>query len=169
MKLLKTINFSDISKPDISQYRIRTAARAVVVDAENKLALLFVSAYGYHKLPGGGVEVGETIIQALKRECLEEIGCDIIVGQEVGAIIEIRTKLSFKQESFCFLAKVAGPKRPPKFDPEEIAEGLELKWVAIDEAIKLIKGDKSLSYRGKFIRDRDLTFLTAAVSQLGLL
>ncbi len=60
---------------------IRNAVRAVIV-REGKILLL-------HKrddvkgdrfaLPGGAQELGETLRQALSRECLEEIGTDVVI------------------------------------------------------------------------------------------
>ena len=55
---------------------IRNAARALIVRANN---ILLLRKEGYadgvrYALPGGGQDLGETLEQALTRECLEEIG-----------------------------------------------------------------------------------------------
>ena len=46
--------------------------RAVVVDAEGRVFLIKHSYISGWHLPGGGVEVGETLRDALKRECKEQ-------------------------------------------------------------------------------------------------
>ena len=56
--------------------------RAVVLDDGNRV---FLVRHGYVSgwyLPGGGVEVGETFVDALKRELVEE-GCIEISGEPV--------------------------------------------------------------------------------------
>ncbi len=55
---------------------IRNTARALILQGEN---ILLLRKDGYEKgerfaLPGGGQDIGETLEEALMRECVEEIG-----------------------------------------------------------------------------------------------
>ena len=56
--------------------------RAVVLDADNKVFLVKHSYLSGWYLPGGGVEVGETLLHALTRELMEE-GRIELVGEPV--------------------------------------------------------------------------------------
>lgn len=52
--------------------------RAMVIDAQGRVFLVkHTYVAGWH-LPGGGVEVGQTLIDAMKRELLEEGRIDVI-------------------------------------------------------------------------------------------
>ena len=62
---------------------IRNAARALILQEDN---ILLLRKDGYEKgerfaLPGGGQDLGETLEQALKRECMEEIGTRVEVRE----------------------------------------------------------------------------------------
>ncbi len=141
-------------------YVLRKAARAVVFNGKNEIAFQFVSKYNYYKLPGGGVDQEETILEALKREIREETGCeDIKVIDEIGIIIEYRNKFDILQISYCYLAKTLGKIDSPEYDKEEIEEGLESLWVPMDKAINLLRNSNPDDYQGKFIVKRDLAFL----------
>lgn len=149
-------------------YKVRHAARAVVIDKNGKLPLLFDAKHNNHKIPGGGVDRGETIKQALKRETREEAGCNIKVIDEIGLIIEYRNGYKILQISYCWLARVEGKIIEPQFDEEELSEGFSLKWINnIDEAIRLLKKDKPREYSGPFMRARDLLFLQKAKELIG--
>lgn len=166
MKLLKVIKHSDlfpgIQSGNSDTQKIRQASRAVVFDVENNIALLAVTKHNYHKLPGGGVEEGEDFLEALKREALEEIGCEIAVNDELGKIIEYRDEYNLRQESFCYLAKLKGEKGKPDFTDEEIEDGFEILWTSLDDAIEILSKDEPNDYEGKFIKIRDLCFLEEA-------
>lgn len=166
MKLIKTIQFKDLKTEETDKFEIRRAARAVVFDSNKNIGILYVGKYNYHKLPGGGLEGDESIGEALKRECLEEIGCDTETFGELGEIIEYRDKWSLKQHSYCYLANVVGDKGKPDFTQKEIDNGFEIKWLPLEEAIKLLENDKPDDYMGGFIQIRDISFLKEAVNFL---
>ena len=165
MILLKTIKDEDVlpncvSEKDIA-FRKREAARAVVFDSKGKVGLLYVSKYNYHKLPGGGVEENENIQKALEREMMEEIGCKTEVKEEVGEIIEYRNQHKLMQTNYIYLAQVKGDKGKPSFTDEEIADGFEVKWLTLPEAINALENDVTNDYQGGFVKIRDLTALYA--------
>jgi 8-oxo-dGTP diphosphatase len=61
---------------------IRTSTKAIIVAADAVLLVEKNSGAGpWFALPGGGQHHGETLIEALRRECREEIGHDICVGE----------------------------------------------------------------------------------------
>jgi ADP-ribose pyrophosphatase YjhB (NUDIX family) len=148
--------------PEKPAYTIRKAARAVLFNKENKIAYLHVSKHGYHKLPGGGLEPGEDIPTALKREVMEETGCNLEINDPIGASIEYKAQQGKVQVSYCFFAEVAGDSQEPDFTEKEKSDGFRLMWVDIDEAISTLEKDHTDDYTGKFISSRDLAFLKKA-------
>lgn len=129
--------------------------------------MLYVSKDGYYKLPGGGFEGSENSTLALKRECREEIGCEIEILNELGVVTEYRKKYSLKQISYCFLAKVIGEKKPPEFDAGEIENGFEIVWMKVSAAkVALEKSDLHSYKEGIYIIPRDSAILKEAIPLL---
>ena len=58
------------------RFTFRPAAYAFILH-ESKLLLLRVAATGKYTLPGGGIEPGEYLAEALRREVREEAGIEI--------------------------------------------------------------------------------------------
>ena len=164
MEKILTLRDEDIdsSTPAPREWKERKAARAVVFDKDGDTALLYVSSKNYHKIAGGGIEEGEDIETALRREIMEEIGCSITNIRQLGIIEEYRNEDALHQISYCFLADVSGEKGSPDFDSGEIADGFEGTWLNLSEAIQKLEDERNVvDYEGKFIRLRDLTFLKA--------
>ena len=165
MKLLREIHDFDVLGKNIEKskgdYELRIAARAIVIDEQNNVAILSTkkSINYHHKLPGGGVEEGEYIVEALRREIIEETGCNIEIISEIGKIIEYRNKINLNQVSYCYFAKVKGEKGTPCFTKNEIDSGYELLWLPIDKIMELFNDTSPSNYYAKFIKLREYTTL----------
>jgi 8-oxo-dGTP pyrophosphatase MutT (NUDIX family) len=169
MKLFKTIRDQDfgLDTPPSTEKRERRASRVIVFDEERNVAILKVAKRGFHKLPGGGIDEGESIVDALRRETIEEVGCELANIEELGMVEEFRDKFGLHQISYCFVGDVIGEKKPPKFEPGEIADGMVPVWLKLDEAIATLAAETDVQdYEGKFIQVRDLTLLEEAKKYL---
>ncbi len=75
---------------DMSRQNIhRQAVKVVLFDDDGKIALVGRSG---RLLPGGGVEEGESLEDAAKRECMEEVGCRIVLGDTIGYATDFRER-----------------------------------------------------------------------------
>jgi len=164
MKLLRFIKDKELPA-DESTLEIREASRAILFDEHRSIPILFASNHNFHKLPGGGIETGESRTVSLVREVMEEVGSEIEVTGEVGEIIEYRSQFNLKQTSYCYLGKITS-KGTPSFTEEELSDGFKLEWLSIDEAISKVMNDHPTDYEGPFIQERDLLFLETAKQML---
>ena len=165
MELLREIYEKDIMNKENNSadfYKIRKAVRTILFNDAGEIALLFVSKKNYHKLPGGGIESGENILEALEREVMEEVGAKSNTLGEIGIIIEYRDEHELLQISYCYYSRTNGELNEPSFTEKEINDGFILKWISINNAISILEKDNPNNDVGKFIRERDLTFLKKA-------
>ncbi|TMU87512.1 NUDIX domain-containing protein [Bacillus sp. BHET2] len=78
---------------------IRNSAKAIIIHNNKILLTKNKDAQGYFYLfPGGGQEHGETLDEALRRECIEEIGSSVKVGE----LLHIREYIGKNHEHSSF-------------------------------------------------------------------
>lgn len=72
-----TINTIDPKTTDISKYKLRRKAEIIIRKGNKYLICLPTQDKPFHAFPGGGIDEGETPIEAAQREALEEVGVQV--------------------------------------------------------------------------------------------
>ncbi len=94
--------------------RIVPAATAVIVNDEEKFLLQQRKDNGLWALPGGKLEIGESIIDTITREIKEETGLDVLPEYIIGIYSSPKHVVAFpngevrQQFSICFACKIIG-------------------------------------------------------------
>lgn len=159
------------SPSDSEPNRERRASRAVLLDSMGAIALVHFRRTGQHKLPGGGIDEGETELEALKREVREETGCAIDPSslRDLGIITERRDYCGMMSISYCWTGHVLGDKGAVDPTPGELKDGMEVIWApTMEEAVRLIQSSPNDAdpIGCEFLRYRDVQILKAAEQAL---
>ncbi len=151
--------------------KTRLAARGVVRDANGRIGLMYFPQTGSYKLPGGGIDEGESELDAFHREIREETGYLVTNVEELGIVEEDRYFCGIHQTSYCYTA-VATKYVGTELTDGEKREGMTLRWVTdIDEAIQCIKQGK-VTAEGEpeaglaMMKTREIAILKAATGSL---
>jgi 8-oxo-dGTP diphosphatase len=86
---------------------------AIISYPESKILLIkrnTIPFKGYWALPGGRMDLGETVEQTIVREVKEETGLDIIILSKVGEYVEkgIKDDVEYEYYPTCFVVKPVG-------------------------------------------------------------
>ena len=117
----------------------RTAVRGIIRKGET--LLLIAGKYGDCKFPGGGVEAGESLEEALAREIREETGFELNPDslQKWGEVTERRKGLTAdmtEMVSHYFFCELTGTAQiQQKLDPYEKEYEYAPVWLSLEEAI----------------------------------
>jgi 8-oxo-dGTP diphosphatase len=105
--------------------RFRLSVHAVITDEDDRV-LVMQATYGDRAwgLPGGALDPGETIHEALRRECREELGLDVEPLYLSGVYHHARVQ----SHAFIFRGRI-----PPGQAPTLSDEHSAWKYVAVDE------------------------------------
>lgn len=108
---------------------------ALIFNPEGKLFLMKSHKWrGKYVLPGGHIELGETMEDAVKREVKEETGLDVYDIEYVGFLEFINDDAFWKKKHFIFFDFAC------KTKTENVVlndEGQDYVWATLAEALKL--------------------------------
>ncbi|MDP5273719.1 NUDIX domain-containing protein [Chengkuizengella axinellae] len=119
-------------------YHIRVKAGALIIENNSILLVEFNDENGVHyNFPAGGVEPGETVIEAVQREAKEEASIDVEVGP-LALAYEYAPHLndniygethSIHMMFECKIKENAIPKMPSNPDPNQSG----VKWIPLSK------------------------------------
>ena len=119
----------------------RYGVRAII--QRDGLFAMQQSNTGEYKIPGGGMDKGETIAEALAREVREETGLVIKIEtmQELGEILDVHKdifdgKSKYVAHSLHYSCDVEEELVETAMTESEIAKGFHLAWADIDTIIE---------------------------------
>lgn len=124
--------------------QIRTAARALIILDQKVLSIKMCDKKGiFYILPGGGQRHGESLTDTLIRECLEEIGTDV----EVGELAYVREYIgknhefhqihhTFHQVENVFYCSLNNPQEID-FDKQSDKKQIGVAWIRLEDLPKL--------------------------------
>jgi ADP-ribose pyrophosphatase YjhB (NUDIX family) len=125
---------------------IVVAVTAAVQNAQGELLLIERTDNGLWALPGGAQDIGESVVQAARREVYEETGIDVEITGLSGIYSDPRHVIAYddgevRQEfSLCFHA------RPVGGELRSSSESKEARWVSPD-SLQDLKIDPSMRLR----------------------
>lgn len=141
MRLLFAIDLQDYE--GCTRTFRRDSARGIIL-REGKVAMIHSRRDGYYKFPGGGIEAGESLVEAMIREVREEAGLVVKPEsvREFGCVHRIQRNPGnpeeiFLQDNFYCLCQAEEAILPPQMEAYEEAAGFEPVFVDAREAIRV--------------------------------
>ncbi|MFD8914201.1 NUDIX domain-containing protein [Streptomyces sp. NPDC059575] len=135
------------------------AASAVVTDDKGRVLLQKRSDSGLWALPGGGMEMTDSLPGTAVREVKEETGLDVEITGLVGTYTDPRHVIAYsdgevrRQFNVCFRARLVGGALAIS------DESLELRWVAPEDLESLPMHHTQRLRLAHFLEDRPTPYL----------
>lgn len=166
-KLIGTLTDKNVLGTDgLSTKEPRRTSRAILINEENKYAVMYARKFNLHSLPGGGIDNGENEHSALIREVFEETGCVCDSVEPLGIVSENRFHADFTSLSYYFVVHTKTKQTVLHLTDSEIENGTILKWCSFDELYSLIKDVVHETSQRKFLQARDLLALNEYMQRL---
>jgi 8-oxo-dGTP pyrophosphatase MutT (NUDIX family) len=167
MNIICTLSDKELlGKEGTSTTPPRYTSRAIVKRPDGLYALIFTKKFHLYTFPGGGIESGESPLDAVKREILEETGYACTKATELGIICENRAYCNYTQHSYYFFAEANDKYLGSQFTDIEIKNGTSVHWYKLDKVIELINNFKPFTNQQRYLQARDIAALNYYVNNI---
>ena len=148
-----------LGQEGLSKKAPRITARAIVKNQDGLYAVMYADKFKLHSLPGGGVEDGEDVLTALRREVYEETGCVCDEIKELGIVAENRASLDYTQINYYYVVTTTHQSGENHLTESEQASRTVVQWHAMDKMVRLIIEQEFDRIQGKYLKARDVAAL----------
>lgn len=160
MKRICELNDKIILEQDgMSDKSPRLTARAIVKNQSGMYAVMYSDKFKLYSLPGGGMENGEDVLTALRREIYEETGCVCDEIKELGIVAENRASLDYTQINYYYVVTTTHRPGANYLTESEQASRTVVQWHSFDEMVRLINEQDFARVQGKYLKARDVAAL----------
>jgi 8-oxo-dGTP pyrophosphatase MutT (NUDIX family) len=143
----------------VAEPLVRRAARVILIDGDDRVLLLAARDPADRRvvwfMPGGGVEPGETLQQAARRELAEEV--PDVAGLPLVGPVWTRRHAEFSwdgqlidQSEWFFVARLDAPLDAARIGPAPGDEGryfVGARWSSVDDIAELVAGGEIVAPR----------------------
>ena len=125
--------FSENKFGPVETWTKRQTVRFIVLGPDKKIALLGNAVHDYLLLPGGGVDEGETLEDAVYRECKEEVRSTCVSPRLIAQSKEFRAREGKEYETYCYIAQKGVDVEDDLRTDNEKELKTYIKWLSISE------------------------------------
>lgn len=161
--MIKTLHFKDNIYEFTFIDHVRDISRGIVFNDKKEVAILKLKInddFGLrdcYELPGGGVDSGETFIEAYSREMMEEVGYTVKDVKPLIDVFDFYNLIHRENHNHYFVSKVDTfvGQHLTKYEKDLINN---VVWVSLDTAIELFTNNM-FGGVGKLVQQRELPVL----------
>jgi len=140
-----TLRFVDKEYPYQGYSKERTAVRGLLMGSDGRFLIHEIERddlfghYLYFETPGGGNVLGESFLETLKREVLEETGRNVLSARYLGKALDAYNPLKQRNKTYYFFAFVSEMIEEPRIMSLGDTLIKRTLLLSIDEAIALLE------------------------------